>query len=243
MMKSGQVRKLSRSELSDDHAEFGMNPMAPGRTKIAGADDRRTLAGTKLLIVEDEYLIGLDLAHGPRSEGMDVLGPYASIASAIDVLNTTDGIGAAILDLNIRGRVAFDLAERLVERNIPFVFYTGYESVIVPEKLRRVGRVRKPADWPEIRKALFGENRDPLPNRRLVKQFDSDAPGLSTLLPALRKRARAITPNEKMAERLVERTLERAIAEIGACPDGTPMEHWLIGLLENTGIGDRQYMV
>jgi hypothetical protein len=211
--------------------------------ETGGPDDAyKALAGSKLLIVEDEYLIGQDLVHGPQREGINVLGPYASMASAIDVLQRTDDVGAAILDLNISGHIAFDLAEKLQERNIPFIFYTGYDSVIVPDKFRKVRRVRKPAEWSEIKKALFARKDAAGPSRRLVKQLSSDAPALASLLPVLQRRARQITVSNDLAERLMERTLERAIREIADCPAGMPMEDWLIGLLESTGIGDHRHL-
>jgi ActR/RegA family two-component response regulator len=211
----------------------------PARTS---GDGRRALTGGKLLIVEDEYLIAQDLAYGSQREGIDVLGPYSSIASAIDVVKTTSDISAAIVDLNIRGHIAFDLAEKLAERKIPFIFYTGYESLIVPEQFRNIDRVRKPAEWSEIKQALFGDKGAQRASRRLVKQL-TDAPAdLRSLLPILSNRAREITASSDMAEHLVEITLERAIREIGACPAGVLMEHWLLGLLETTGIGDRRHL-
>lgn len=215
--------------------EGGMEPASDACPTEAAM--RLFRAGAKLLILEDEFLIAEDLAYGPRREGIGVLGPYNSIDGAIEALSGNEPIGAAILDLNIRGRVAFDLAEKLNERNIPFIFYTGYDSVIVPEKFRKIGRVRKPADWREIKRALFADAPD-VAGRRRVKELSMDAPGLATMLPALQGRAREITADAATAERLVERTLERAIREIGNCPVGISMEHWLIGLLETTGIGD-----
>ena len=237
----------SRVDVSTGYAEIGLASQIT-RSDVHHQDDKATdkpanmFAGGKLLIVEDEILIAQDLAYGPQREGIDILGPYGSIASAIDVLRTTDDIGAAILDLNIGGRVAFDLAEQLVEKNIPFIFYTGYDSVIVPEKFRTINRVRKPAEWPEIKKALFGRDIAKEANTRRVKDFSPDTPDLNSLLPLIRMRAREITANSDMAEHLVERTLERAIEEIGSCPAGIPMVHWLIGLLETTGIGDRKHL-
>jgi FixJ family two-component response regulator len=251
MMKSVPIRDPSAVrpwlDLRDGCAQIGMAPLIPQqgvstRESNSSDDAQKALAGSKLLIVEDEYLIGQDLAHGPQGEGIDVLGPYASIASAIDVLQRTDDVGAAILDLNISGHVAFDLAEKLQERNIPFIFYTGYDSVIVPDKFRKVNRVRKPAEWSEIKKALFARKEATGQSRRLVKQLSGDTPALVSLLPVLRRRAREITVSSDMAERLVERTLERAIREVAACPVGMPMEDWLIGLLESTGIGDHRHL-
>ncbi|MDB5526761.1 MAG: hypothetical protein JWM58_4524 [Rhizobium sp.] len=251
MMKPGPVHDQStlrsRVDLSVGFAEIGLTSQA-GRNDLYNQDKdssdegKNVLARGKLLIVEDEYLIAQDLAYGPQREGIDILGPYSSIDSAIDVLRTTDDIGAAILDLNIGGRIAFDLAEQLAGKNIPFIFYTGYDSVIVPEKFRTVNRVRKPAEWSEIKKALFSRDVEKKPNARLIKNFSSEAPDLTSLLPRIRMRAREITANSDMAERLVERTLERAIREIGDCPVGVPMAHWLIGLLETTGIGDRNHL-
>jgi FixJ family two-component response regulator len=251
MMKSVSARDQGRVghrlDFRDGYAKIGMAPLIPNQgvqTHESNAPDdaHKALAGSKLLIVEDEYLIGQDLAHGPQCEGIDVLGPYASTASAIDVLQRTDDVGAAILDLNISGHIAFDLAEKLAERNIPFIFYTGYDSVIVPDKFRKINRVRKPAEWSEIKKALFARNDTAGSSQRLVKQLSGDAPALASLLPALQRRAREITISTDMAERLVERTLERAIHEIAACPAGMPMEDWLIGLLESTGIGDHRHL-
>lgn len=244
----GESPVLTRMDFRNGYAEIGMasviSHQRAGPTADKTSDDgQRALAGGKLLIVEDEYLIAQDLAYGPQREGIDVLGPYYSIDSAIDVLHTTNDIGAAILDLNIHGRIAFDLAEKLAERNIPFIFYTGYESVIVPEKFRKVGRVRKPAEWSEIKRALFdAQEAGRGTSKRLVKQLSAEAPDLASLLPVLRRRAREITASSDMAERLVERTLERAIREIDACPAGVPMDHWLIGLLETTGIGDHRHL-
>jgi hypothetical protein len=140
------------------------------------------------------------------------------------------------------GHIAFDLAEKLTERNIPFIFYTGYDSVIVPAKFRKINRVRKPAEWSEIKKALFARKEAEESSRRLVKQLSGNAPALASLLPILQRRAREITASNDMAERLVERTLERAIREIAACPAGMPMEDWLMGLLESTGIGDHRHL-
>ena len=252
MTKSVPVRDQRdvrpRPDFRDGHAEIGMTRHIPQQAVRArehdGADDAiKALGGGKLLIVEDEYLIGQDLAYGPQCEGIDVLGPYASMASALEVLQRTDNVGAAILDLNISGRIAFDLAEKLSERKIPFIFYTGYESVIVPDKFRKVKRVRKPAEWQEIKRALFARADDPAgSSRRLVKQLSGNDPALISLLPALQRRAREITASDDMAARLVERTLERAIREIAGSPVGMPMEDWLIGLLESTGIGDRRHL-
>jgi len=53
----------------------------------------------------------------------------------------------AILDINLRGDVSFDIADALTKRDIPFVFVTGYGSAIdVPDRLKTTPVLPKPVD-------------------------------------------------------------------------------------------------
>src|ERR1700730_6195450 len=62
--------------------------------------------------------------------------------SALDGPDRLDGV---VLDINLDGRPAFDLARLLVGRGVPFVFVTGYgEDADLPPELRNVGVVAKP---------------------------------------------------------------------------------------------------
>jgi hypothetical protein len=191
--------------------------------------------GRRLLVLEDDYLIGEQLACEPLADGYSVSGPHTSVEDALVALRADHEITAAILDLNLNGRIAFDLAAELIERKIPYIFYTGYESAIVPEAFRDAERVTKPAPWPVIRKALERAEAD-------LKNNKTGGPDVErnflALLPLLRQRARQITPTEESAETLVERALERAIEEIESCPTDVPVEKWLVTLLETTGIGE-----
>lgn len=191
----------------------------------------------KLLVLEDDYIIGDQLASEPLADGYAVSGPYTSVEDALAALKADSDITAAILDLNLNGRIAFDLAAELVARKIPYIFYTGYESAIVPEAFRDAERVSKPAPWPVIRKALEQAEAEAKNNK--PDDHDADRNFLA-LLPLLRQRARQITPTEESAETLVERALERAIEEIENCPADVPVERWLLTLLETTGIGERR---
>ncbi|MDH6268905.1 FixJ family two-component response regulator [Rhizobium sp. SG_E_25_P2] len=195
------------------------------------------VAGRKLLVLEDDYIIGEQLASEPLADGYAVSGPHRSVEEALIALSADQDITAAILDLNLNGSIDFDLAAELAARKIPYIFYTGYESAIVPEAFRDAERVTKPAPWPVIRKALERAEAE-------ANNTKSDAPdnerNFLALLPLLRQRARQITPTEDSAETLVERTLERAIEEIENCPPDVSVEKWLVTLLENTGIGERR---
>jgi DNA-binding response OmpR family regulator len=98
-----------------------------------------------VLIVEDEVLNAWHLASVFRSNGFDVLGPAASIAAA-EALIEARIPDAAILDVNIRGKLVFPVARRLAERGVALVFATAHarEDAIWPSDLAEHPRLQKP---------------------------------------------------------------------------------------------------
>ncbi len=91
----------------------------------AGEPADPNLAGHRVLVVEDEQLIGLMLADVLEELGSAVLGPVATVAEAIDLVEHQQ-VTAALLDLNLRGETVYPVADRLAASGIPFVFITGY---------------------------------------------------------------------------------------------------------------------
>lgn len=102
------------------------------------------LNGRKILVVEDEYLIADDLTALLREAGADVIGPAASLPSAVRLASDTELIDAAVLDINLRGVAVFPLADELVRRNVPILFMTGYGETNVPSEYCSFGRCEKP---------------------------------------------------------------------------------------------------
>jgi ActR/RegA family two-component response regulator len=49
----------------------------------------------------------------------------------------TEACDAAVLDINLGGNQAFSAAEALIDRQIPFVFVTGYGSAVFPSEFRQ----------------------------------------------------------------------------------------------------------
>ncbi len=81
----------------------------------------------RVLVVEDEYMLADDLRELLDREGAVVVGPVATEADALALLE--DGtVDCAILDINLRGRMVYPLAHTLRERQVPFLFVSGYES-------------------------------------------------------------------------------------------------------------------
>lgn len=83
------------------------------------------LAGKRILIVEDEFLIAATAVDMLEEQGATVIGPATTIAQAHSLAETEE-IDAAVLDVNLHGERIERVAEALRERRIPFVFTTGY---------------------------------------------------------------------------------------------------------------------
>jgi DNA-binding NtrC family response regulator len=85
----------------------------------------------KILVVEDEPAIALNLAAAVQQAGGIAIGPAASVAAAFSLMadHTLDG---ALLDILLREETSFALADVLAAFNIPFVFVSGLSSALMP---------------------------------------------------------------------------------------------------------------
>lgn len=79
----------------------------------------------RILVVEDEYLIALELDTELRTAGYRVIGPFADIDGALALLKV-DRPDAAILDVNLAGEWVTPVAETLRAMSVPFILASGY---------------------------------------------------------------------------------------------------------------------
>src|SRR5215475_12438770 len=87
------------------------------------AGENNVSPGRRILLVEDEILICLLIETILSDAGYDV-----TVVNTIDeAMAMIDGVppDAAILDLNLKGRKVYPVAEKLAALNIPFIFATG----------------------------------------------------------------------------------------------------------------------
>lgn len=112
------------------------------------------LSGMRILIVEDEYFLAADLADALCAAGAAVIGPAGTLEDAGRAL---DGrIDAVLLDVNLRGELAWPVARRLRERGIPFLLATGYGADSVPDELADAPRIEKPYEAKKAVRRLAG---------------------------------------------------------------------------------------
>ncbi|WP_200841005.1 response regulator [Geminicoccus flavidas] len=79
-----------------------------------------------VLVVEDEFLLAMELEAIILAQGWQVLGPVTSVEEALDLLGTRLP-DVAVLDVNLHGVMVTPVAEALARQNIPFVVVTAYQ--------------------------------------------------------------------------------------------------------------------
>lgn len=75
------------------------------------------LAGRRVLVVEDEYFIAVDLKRALSKEGALVVGPVRDLAAGLSLAD--EPIDAAILDVNLEEAMSYPIADRLRDRKVP----------------------------------------------------------------------------------------------------------------------------
>lgn len=83
------------------------------------------LAGKRILVVEDEFLVAAMIEDALCELEAVVVGPAATLAQGLR-LAQEEPLDAAILDVNLNGERSDAIADVLAARNIPFVRATGY---------------------------------------------------------------------------------------------------------------------
>lgn len=143
-----------------------VGPLDPQR-KSAGAPKPAPEAGSvnqrsreakrvRILVVEDEPLVALQLQSDLESDGHQVVGPAGDLAEGIALAQQED-IDAAFVDVSLGEDTSAEIADQLLARRIPFVFATGYTDVrMLPEHLRSVPRLAKPYAIDDVRRVMQG---------------------------------------------------------------------------------------
>ena len=116
-----------------------------------------SLENKRILILEDDPLLALDLEDFFSALGAKVIGPVSTVEQALHAVSA--GIDGAVLDLNLRGVYSYAVIETLAKAGTPLVVCSGY------------------AELPDMRTELSGIVLLPKPcdlkvlQARLVEQF------------------------------------------------------------------------
>lgn len=151
------IRDIARSSLDADvtldYAPAGFRwRIACPFASIAGAergdpafpDMRETPRSPgRILVVEDEPLVALELTQSLRDAGFAVMGPARSVGQAMQLLEA-GGCDAAVLDINLGEETSEPIARELIRTNTPFFTVSGYAADQRPDVFAHVPAFSKP---------------------------------------------------------------------------------------------------
>jgi PAS domain S-box-containing protein len=107
--------------------------------------------GCKILLIEDEALIALQLKIDLEDDGHIVVGPFAQLSDALRAATDSE-FDIALIDINLGPDNSAPIAEILDRRHVPFAFTTGYNDLIfLPPRLREYPHLPKPYNPADVK--------------------------------------------------------------------------------------------
>lgn len=101
------------------------------------------LSRPRILLVEDEILIGIEIAEMLKNTGFEIFGLVNTVGSAIDLLQN-HSCDAAVLDINLGRETSEPVAKLLVERGTPFLSVSGRNLEDRPQAFSGSPHLSKP---------------------------------------------------------------------------------------------------
>jgi DNA-binding response OmpR family regulator len=130
----------------------------------------------RVLLVEDDMLIGLEVKDTLGALGCQVFGPFGTVASAMAAVDA-NRFDAAVLDINLGRELSFPIADALTLIRVPFLFLTAYNRATLPAAYRDSPLISKPF-MPELlvaELAGLAVALDTHPLNKLGSEIEQDA--------------------------------------------------------------------
>lgn len=138
----GEMSFAAIKDFAGDHAREADD--AP-----SGREQGSPLQGLRVLIIEDEPMIAMDIEEHLKSAGCEIAGSAGTLESAQTAVEGGD-FDIVFLDANLAGRSVENLAAELSEQGAPFAFATGYGAEALPEAFRDRPVLIKPIPRAEL---------------------------------------------------------------------------------------------
>lgn len=84
--------------------------------------------GKSIILVEDEFLLAMLFQDMLEDMGLEVVGPFRNVSGALDALKRSKRVDMGLLDIDLGDETSLHVADALSERDIPFMFATGFGS-------------------------------------------------------------------------------------------------------------------
>src|SRR5262249_4967388 len=130
-------------EHAREPAAKGAAPHSDARGAPWSLERAQGLHGRRMIVIEDEALVLMELESSLTDAGCEVVGTAGTLEEA-RVLCAQAECEAALLDANLAGHNVDELAPALTRRNIPFAFVTGYGRESLPQGFKDAVVLKKP---------------------------------------------------------------------------------------------------
>ncbi len=107
------------------------------------------MTSKRILLIEDEYMIALDIQSQLQAAGFGDVVHAATEKAALKKIQE-GGWDAAVADANLNGRGMGRVAAALLEHRIPFVIVTGYSRDSLPPEVAGIPLIEKPLTGPHL---------------------------------------------------------------------------------------------
>ncbi|HEY2134306.1 MAG TPA: PAS domain S-box protein [Xanthobacteraceae bacterium] len=115
----------------------------PDHATSRDRDDQARLKGKRIVVVEDEPLVSMEMESCLEAAGCQVVGTAGRLENAKSLIANAD-FDAALIDANLAGEPVDQLAAALTRKNVPFAFVTGYGRDALPHGFGETIIVSKP---------------------------------------------------------------------------------------------------
>jgi DNA-binding LytR/AlgR family response regulator len=115
-------------KLDEDHS----NPTKP-------------LHGLRLLVVEDQFFVAMEVNDLISSLGAEVIGPYGLLNQALDAVQR-QAVDGGVLDVKLDSEKSYPVMDVLMDSGRPILLVTGGDTEGIPEKYRVLPCLLKPFD-------------------------------------------------------------------------------------------------
>lgn len=117
------------------------------------------LHGTRVLVVEDEIIVAMEVQCLLQDAGCEVVELVHTLDDAERVTSVAH-VDVTLLDINLHGQMTFDLARQLSDGGKTVILATGYDDLSIPSELRALPRVSKPFTGEQLRRTLLAATGD-----------------------------------------------------------------------------------
>jgi DNA-binding response OmpR family regulator len=112
-------------------------------------NDERPLTGWRLLLVEDDPLVAIEVDELIRALGAKVVGPFSRVAPALAAIKR-EPIFGGVLDIRLDGETTFPIIDIFLERADPILLVSGGAAFDLPDQYRHLPRLQKPFEFSEF---------------------------------------------------------------------------------------------